>query len=118
MRKFKTKFGIMYIEKAHKKEPFKYVLLDSDKNWFRNIYDKRELKTLKKYKNFIELVENEFGWCCYTKTLEELVYVVNEAILEDWSSKYLHLYEAITLEEIKNNEYLNHIGDYYIFFLE
>ena len=118
MKKLKLKYGTMYYEKAHKDEPFKYVLLDSDKNWFRNIYDKSEFKTLKNYKNFIELVENEFGWCCYTKTLEELVDAVNEANLEDWNPKYLHLYEPITLEEMKNNEYLNHIGEYYIFFME
>ena len=67
MKKLETKFGTMYYEKAHKSESFKYVLLDSDKNWFRNVYDKKELELFTKYNTFGELVEDEFGWTVEVK---------------------------------------------------
>lgn len=112
MKEFKTKFGTMYIEKAHKSEPFKWVLLDSDKHWFSNIYNKKEFSFFKKYKKFEDLVENYFGWCCYSKTLENLLIQLNDiSITENEEDK-------ITMQELIKNEYLNHIGDYYIFFLE
>lgn len=118
MKKLETKFGTMYYEKAHKSEPFEYVLLDSDKNWFRNVYDKKELELFTKYNTFGELVENEFGWMCYAKgTKQDLLEVIND-LFEDLNSRYPGDYEPMTLEDLENNEYCNRIGEYHMFFLE
>jgi hypothetical protein len=119
MKKLETKFGTMYYEKAHKKEPFEYVLLDSDKNWFRNIYDKSELEELKvDYGSFGEMAEQLFGWCCYAKgTKKDLLEVIND-VFEDYNSRYPKSYEQMNLEDLEGNEYYNRIGDYHLFFME
>lgn len=119
MRKLETKFGTMYYEKAHKKEPFEYVLLDSDKNWFRNIYDKSELEEFKAdYGSFGEMAEQLFGWCCYAKgTKKDLLEVIND-VFEDYNSRYPKSYEKMNLEDLEGNEYYNRIGDYHLFFME
>ena len=118
MKKLKTKFGTMYYEKAHKSEPFKYVLLDSDKNWFRNIYDKKEFEDFKAdYSSFGEMVEYNFERCCYAKgTKQDLLEVIND-LFEDLNYRYPGEYESMNLDCLENNEYVNRIGDYYIFFM-
>ena len=119
MKKLVTKFGLMYYEKAHKSEPFKYVLLDSDKNWFRNIYDKREFDEFTAdYNTFGQMAENSFGWCCYAKgSKQNLLEVIND-VFEDYNSRYPNSYKLMSLEDLEDNEYYNRIGEYHIFFME
>ena len=118
MKKLKTKFGTMYYEKAHETEPFEYVLLDSDKNWFRNIYDVQELEWITNYRNFAELVESGYDCCCYAKgTKQDLLEVIND-LFEDLNSRYPGDYDPMTLEDLENNEYCNRIGEFHVFFLE
>lgn len=118
MKKLETKFGTMYYEKAHSYEPFKYVLLDSDKNWFRNIYNVKELEWIANYSDFTEFVESGYSCMCYAKgTKQDLLEVIND-LFEDLNSRYPGDYEPMTLEELENNEYCNRIGEYHMFFLE
>lgn len=113
MKKLKTKVGTLYYEKAHKDEPFKYVLLDSNKNFITNVYNKDYLEALENAETIgdqAELLES----CYYSRSLQGLLEMINEDI-EDTNQMYSKNEELFTLEDLIDNEYLNNIGDYYIF---
>ena len=110
MRKLKTNFGTLYYEKAHKSESFKYVLLDSDKNWCCNINNKKQLEYIKSYKTLDDFLKDLYKICIVAESLEELLPKINELID--------NVYEQMTMLELVGNEWLNHYGNNYVFIWE
>ena len=117
MQELKTKFGTLYFEAAHISEDFLYVLLDSDKEFITNIYHRDDLYQLEKMTYLDDLFDiiGERGF--YAHSLESLVVELNE-YLENEKRIFDIDFVPFTLDELKDNEYVNHIGDYYIFFLD
>ena len=117
MQEIKTKFGTLYYRASHLGEDFLYVLLDSDKNFITNIYNRDTLYEIEKIEYLDDLFD-VIGECgTYGYSIEDLTHELNE-ILGEEKRIYGTDFEPFTIEEVKDNDYTNHIGEYYIFFLK
>lgn len=134
LREVKTPFGIIYIDKwgddVDRECKDRITLYDSRKDWldyftleyFYDTYDEteegdREEQALQQYKNLVEMLE--LG--AEKKTCEEFMdwlglmfyYVGTDKVKAANALSNGHPEELLP-DEVETNEYVNHIGDYYI----
>lgn len=115
MKELKSKFGTLYFEAADIKEPFLYVLLDSNKEFITNIYRKSSLREIERIE-YLEDIFEVIGRGLYSHSLEGLVDELN-IFLDELTRIYDVTYELYTLEELKDNSNVKQIGEHYIYLL-
>lgn len=134
LREIKTPFGIIYIEQwgenVEREDPHRITLYDSRKEWldyftldyFYDTYEadreeSKEEQAESEYRSLVEMLE-----CgAEKKTCEEFIdwlginffYAGTDKVEAENALSDGHPEELLP-DEIETNEYVNHIGDYYI----
>lgn len=139
MRKLKTKFGTLYIEEPtdNRRDEDRYIIEDSEHRWFDYFTTETVEETWGTYERFYKELKEKF---VKLKTVEELLDYLSIAaytISKDWTDLLEDIYGEgeyfwdeenkiyytetesgdkieITKETLKDNEYINIIGAWYI----
>lgn len=131
MKKIETKFGILYLEEENdEREKDRIKIYDSEMRYF----DYYNLEYLEEGKTIAEFVEETAKWIESRKSLDDLLEQLGINYYtksEDWTDLLEEMYESarcvdgkwydaldgseITEQTIMENEYVNKIGDVYIF---
>lgn len=119
MEKIEAKLGTLYYEIVEEEVKF----YDSDENFMIKVYEEEKEEINKLIKKIIECEEiyDLFTmifceYICFAQSLEELLEVINDTI-ELENKIYLYKDELLTMEDLKDNDYLNRIGNNYVFFM-
>lgn len=119
MKRIETKMGTLYYERAEDELKF----YDSDKNFLIKAWKEEEKDANEFIQRIIEcddvydLFTTIFSeYVCFAQSLEELLQVINDTI-ESENEIYLYQDELMTMEDLKGNDYLNRIGNNYVFFM-
>lgn len=134
LREIKTPFGIIYIEQwgenAEREDPHRITIYDSHKEWldyctieyFYDTYDEteegdREEQALWQYNSFVEALERGGDQASIEEFIDWLginfFYAGTDKAEAENALSDGHPEELLP-DEIETNEYVNHIGDYYI----
>lgn len=119
MRKLKTKFGTLYIEEPtdHRADEDRYVIEDSYRRWFDYFTTETVEETWGSYGNFFNDLQKHFEGFEKPEDLLDYLGINYEVASADWKD-LLEYTSGDSIEDVLSNEYVNKIGDYYIFVSE
>ena len=119
MRKLKTKFGTLYIEEPtdNRRDEDRYVIEDSLHRWFDYFSVETVEETWGSYENFFNDLQNRFERFEKPDELLDYLGINYEVASTNWKD-LLEYVDGNSIEDILSNEWVNKIGDYYIFVAE
>lgn len=119
MRKLKTKFGTLYIEEPtdNRADEDRYVIEDSYRRWFDYFTTETVEETWGSYENFFNDFQNSLEKFDEPQDLLDYLGINYEVASTDWKD-LLEYTGGDSIEDVLSNEYVNKIGNYYIFVVE
>lgn len=131
MKKIETVFGVLYIEEeSDREETWRIKIFDSERRYF----DYYNLEYLEEGKTITEFVEETAKWIAKCKSLDSLLEELGINYYtksEDWTDLLDEMFESarcvdgkwynaidgseITEQTVMENDYVNKVGDVYIF---
>ena len=119
MRKLETKFGTLYIEepKDNRADEDRYVIEDSYRRWFDYFSTETVEEGWDSYEDFYDDLQKHFKEFEKPEGLLDYLGIDYEVASTNWRD-LLKYTGGDAIEDVLSNEYVNKIGDYYIFIAE
>ena len=119
MRKLETKFGAFYIEepKDNRADKDRYVIEDSEHRWFDYFSTEAVEEGWSYYEDFYNDLQNHFKKFKTPDELLDYLGINYEVASINWED-LLEYTGGDAIEDVLSNEYVNKVGDYYIFIAE
>lgn len=117
MKKLETKLGTLFYEETPDYDEDTYLICDSDGEFFARIYGTNTFNKVKETDDIMEFLTRCVDCAFFGTTMEELLEEINDCIIED-NKKYGLNDNLMCIEDLYGNEYLNHIGEYYVFIVK
>lgn len=140
MKELKTKFGTLYIEEPTdaRADEQRYVIYDSERRWFDYFTTDTVEETWGTYEQFYEELKEKLAKFETVDVLLDYLGIDAYTVSKDWTdlledaygedyeykdgkyyTKHNDAYDSeITQESLMDNEWVNKIGDWYIFICE